>query len=392
MCGTELSTLTGSIVRTLRVRPPWLWAVILVLVTRLTFLLIAAVASVLLNPLSTGRATLTQIWAHYDALHYLEIARVGYSNPIGDPNNTAFFPLFPLLIRAFSGLGLNAVVAGLMISTVASLIAAAYLFRLADEDAGGGAGSLVVPYLLFFPTAVYLCAPYTEALFLSGAVPAFYYARRNRWPLAAIGAAVATGTRVTGVFLLLGLFGEFLRQREFSLRKAATALASLAVGALPLIAYALYLEIVRGSPVDFLTAQRLGWNHEFTSPVNVFLATWGVFWEGRLGNLPVTGGVRLLWFGELAAAGLGVAFTVWAIHKCEWGYAIYMGSLMAVLLVNGPTYVSIPRYLLALFPIPLFQAEAMRDRPLAAQALLAFEAPLATLGLLIYTLGTAWFY
>jgi hypothetical protein len=103
-------------------------------------------------------------------------------------------------------------------------------------------------------------------------------------------------------------------------------------------------------------------------------------------------GPRFLWFGELAAAALGVVFTVWAVRKREWGYATYMGSLIIVVLVNGPTYLSTPRHLLALFPIPLFLAQATRDRPLAAQALLAFEAPLATLGLLIYTLGTAWFY
>ena len=378
--------------RTLRVRPPWLWAVILVVVTRLTFHLIAVVASVLLNPLSNGRATLTQIWAHYDALHYVEIARVGYSSPIGDPNNTAFFPLFPLLIRVLSGLGLNAVVAGLMISTVASLVAAVYLFRLADEDASPGAGSLAVLYLLFFPTAVYLCAPYTEALFLAGAIPAFYYARHGKWSLTSIGAAVATGTRVTGIFLLLGLFVEFLRQRDLSLPKATKALASLAVGALPVVVYALYLKVVRGNFLSFVTAQRMGWGRELTSPATVFLSTWRVFWEGYLGNTPVMAGPRFLWFGELAAAALGVVFTVWAVRKREWGYATYMGSLIIVVLVNGPTYLSTPRHLLALFPIPLFLAQATRDRPLAAQALLAFEAPLATLGLLIYTLGTAWFY
>jgi hypothetical protein len=185
---------------------------------------------------------------------------------------------------------------------------------------------------------------------------------------------------------------EFLGQWDLSVRKAAKALSSLAVGALPLVAYTLYLEVVRGNPLNFVTAQRTGWGRELTSPVTVFLSTWRVFWEGYLGNIPVTAGPRFLWFGELAAAALGVAFTVFAIRKRELGYATYIGSLMAVLLVNGPTYVSIPRYLLALFPIPLFLAEATRDRPLAAQALLAFETPLATLGLLIYTLGTAWFY
>ena len=390
MSGTKPNTL--SIVRIPRVRPAWLQAVILVLATRLIFFLIAVVASILLNPSSTGRATLTQIWAHYDALHYLEIAMVGYSGPGGDPNNTAFFPLFPLIIGVFSSLGLNAVVAGLMISTVASLVAAVFLFRLAEEDAGPGAGSLAVLYLLFFPTAVYLCAPYTEALFLAGAIPAFYYARHGKWSFAAIGAAVATGTRVTGIFLLLGLFVEFLRHRELSRPKVAKALTSLAVGSLPLVAYAFYLKVCRDDLLNFLTVQRAGWGHEFMSPLTVFFATWRVCLEGRLGNSPVTAGVRILWFGELAAAGLGVAFAVWAIRKREWGYAIYMGSLMAVLLVNGPTYVSIPRYLLTMFPIPLFLAEATRDRSWGAQLLLAFEAPLATFGLLIYTLGTAWFY
>jgi Mannosyltransferase (PIG-V) len=391
MCTTEPDTLIGSVVRSVRLRP-WHQAVILFLVIRLTFFLVAVVASVLLNPLSTGRATLTQIWAHYDALHYMEIASVGYNSPIGDPNNTAFFPLFPLLIRVLSGMGLSAVVAGLMISTIASLVAAIYLFRLADEDSGPRAGSLAVLYLLFFPTAVYLCAPYTEALFLAGAIPAFFYARRGKWSFAAVAAAVATGTRVTGIFLLLGLFVEFLRQHHFSLPKAAKALASLAVGALPLVAYAVYLAVFRGNALNFVSAQRAGWGRELTSPVTVFLSTWRVFWEGYLGSMPVMAGPRLLWFGELAAATLGVVFTVWAIRKREWGYATYMGSLIFVVLVNGPTYLSAPRHLLALFPIPLFLAEATCHRPLAAQVLLAFEAPLATLGLLIYTGGTAWFY
>jgi hypothetical protein len=392
MFRTEPDTLTASALRNLRVRPPWLQAVTLVFVIRLAFFLIAVAASLLLDPSSIVRAPLAQIWGHYDALHYLEIARVGYTNSVSDPNNTAFFPLFPLLIRALSNLGLSAVAAGLVVSTSASLIASAYLFRLADEECGDGAGILAVLYLVFFPTAVYLCAPYTEALFLSGAIPAFYYARRGKWCFAAIGAAVATGTRVTGVFLLLGLFLEFLEQRDISVRKAAKAFFLLLAGASPLIAYCLYLKAVRDDALNFLTVQRVGWGHEFTSPATVFLSTWHVFWQGHLGNAPVTEGVRLLWFGELAAAAIGVAFTIWAIRKREWGYATYMGSLMLVLLLNGPTYVSLPRYLLALFPIPLFLAEATRERPLAAQALLAIEAPLATFGLLIYTRGTAWFY
>jgi hypothetical protein len=103
-------------------------------------------------------------------------------------------------------------------------------------------------------------------------------------------------------------------------------------------------------------------------------------------------GPRLLWLGELAAAALGTGFTIWAVRRREWGYAAFMGSLMAVALTSGPLYLSVPRHLLGLFPIPLLLAGATRDRPLAAAALLGILAPVATLGVLIYTRGTSWFY
>ena len=96
-------------------------------------------------------------------------------------------------------------------------------YRLAEEEIGRGAG-LAGPhetngagrraslYLLFFPTAVFLVAPYSESLFLAGAIPAFYYARRKRWIMAGMFAAVAMGARAAGIFLLFGLLVEFVRQ------------------------------------------------------------------------------------------------------------------------------------------------------------------------------------
>ena len=65
---------------------------------------------------------------------------------------------------------------------------------------------------------------------------------------------------------------------------------------------------------------------------------------------------------------------------------------MAVLVMSGTTFLSLPRMLLALFPIPLLLASWSVDRPLRVYGILFVLLPLATLGVLIYALGTAWFY
>ena len=364
----------------------------LVVTTRLLFLAIASAGAVLLVPSVTdGQVSLSSMWAHYDALRYESIARDGYAGPESDPNNTAFFPLFPLAIRFVSWFGVSEVAAGMLIAAVALVVAGSFLDRMANEMVGDQAGQRAVLYLLVFPTAVFLVAPYSEALFLAGAVPAFYYARRAQWTRAALPTAIAVGARVTGVFLLLGLVVELARQGR-DRRTLARGLIAIAIGCLPLIAYASYLWIERGNPLDFIAAQHRGWHRELVSPISAFLSTWRVFWNGELGGLPVTGGPRVVWFGEMVAAAVGVIFTVVAARRREWGLTVFMGSLMAVLLVNGPTYLSVPRMLLTLFPIPLFLASFTRGRSLLHGVIVTVFAALATFGVLVYTGGTGWFY
>jgi hypothetical protein len=322
------------------------------------------------------------MWVHYDAFEYQDIARHWYA----DPHNTAFFPLFPLGIRFLSELGLSPTAAGLIISGVGSLVAGIYLYRLAVESFNEEVGIHAVTYLMLFPTAVFLVAPYSESLFLAGAVAAFYYARRAQWLRSSLPIAIAVGTRVTGVFLLLGLAAEFVRQRQFDRRSILRAGGAIILGSLPLVVYTLYLWASRGNPLYFLTAEHNGWHRVLASPISAFLATWRGLWQAP------TGGVnRLVLLGELVATAVGVLFTVVAARRREWGYAVFMGSLMLVLLIDGPTYFSIPRMLLTLFPIPLLLAAMTRGRPVFHEAALAFSVMFATLGVLVWT-GGGWFY
>lgn len=366
---------------------PWKQALKLVGITRLAFGLIAYVAAWLLTVSSNGslNESFPELFNRWDAVHFIEVARFGYTSPLTDPHATAFFPLYPLTIKALSAVGITEALAGMLVSTAATVVAIAYLYKLAELDAGAGAGRRASLYLLLWPTAVFLIAPYSEALFLAGAVAAFYYARRGRWLHAAPGAAVAMGARAAGMFLLFGLLWEFVRQHDFSARRVREASLCAVAGLAPLVAYGAYLAQVKGNAFYFFIDQRDGWFRELTDPVTSFRNTWGLF-EGA----GYQTNWNFAWRLEILAAVLGVLAVIWALRRREWGYAAYMGSFMAVLLTST-WYYSVPRMLLSFFPLMILLASFTRRHPERHEALLVGGALLAALGVVVFTRG-AWFY
>lgn len=358
----------------------------IVLVTRVVLLVVAyAAAWFLADTPGPPAADAASLWVHWDANIFLRIADFGYTDPAGDSHATAFFPLLPLLLAGLGALGVAPVIAGLLISLAASIVAATYLLRVVDEDEGRGVGRRAVLYLCLFPTAVFLVAPYSEALFLAGAIPAFYWARRGRWGRAALPAAIAMGARLAGIFLLLGLVGELLRAGDFRPRRMLAAAAALAGGAAPLVAFCAYLWAATGDPFHFVVDQKLGWGRELVGPVASFLNTVGATSGSRYPANWV-----FAWRLEVVAALLGIACTVWAAKRREWGYALYMGSLLGVLMVST-WYFSIPRMLLSLFPIPILLASAARRHEARHEVILVASGAAAVLGTIMFTQG-AWFF
>lgn len=255
----------------------WRESWVVLIASRLAFLAVAYAATWLLSPDTQGRSTVgfLDMWNQWDTQHFVRIAEGGYFGHQGYPYEIAFFPLFPLLMRGLATIGITPVLGGMLISLVASLVAGSYLYRLAENDLGEGGGKRALMYLFLFPTAVFLVAPYSESLFLAGAIAAFYYARRERWHLVGIPAAFAMGSRIAGVFLLCGLFVEFLRQRNFTLERIANGALAFSLGLLPLLAYGAYLAQTVGSPIEsYMDAQKGGWYRDLTSPIASFRATW----------------------------------------------------------------------------------------------------------------------
>ncbi|OSC57768.1 hypothetical protein B5180_37655, partial [Streptomyces sp. BF-3] len=125
-------------------------------------------------------APLLAPFQHWDANHYLHIARDGYFPAGAGPgtngwdNREAFFPGYPFLLRSVHTVVPDWTAAGLLISFVAGAVAVLALARIAraylPEE---GAGHRTAVLFLLSPCAVFLAAGYTEALFLAFALPAW---------------------------------------------------------------------------------------------------------------------------------------------------------------------------------------------------------------------------
>lgn len=363
----------------------WHVGLVAVVATRLSMLVLAAGAGWLLAGEAGATPDLVGMWRRWDADLYLKIAEQGYAATAAE-HTQAFFPLFPLLVRALGWVGAPPVVAGMAISLVASVVAAALLVRLADVAAGPGTGGRAVWYLLLFPTGVFLVAPYPEALYLAGAIGAFLYARTRRWWLAGPFVAVAMGSRHVGVAVLAGLAVEYLTGARSRHRgRLAPALCAGIVGVLPLVGFALFLHVTQQDPFAFLTAQREGWERGVPSPLGALTTTWQT-WQGG----HYSPNLRLAWRLEVVAVFAAGGAVLWALRRREWAWAAYM-AVPTVALLMASWLQSVPRVLLTFFPVAIFAAHAVGHRRIMHEALLATLALLAGAGVVVYTQG-AWFF
>lgn len=164
----------------------------------------------------------------------------------------AFFPLYPLAMRALSVplslLGMNpiatATLAGVAVSLLGALAAMLALYEFAKDELGEDGGLRAAFYLVIFPSGFFLAQVYTEGLFLGLAFWSLLLARRGRLGWAAALAVLATYTRAVGVLLAAPLAYAWVRSgawkqlqpRAFSWQAAASLLAVAA----PLLAFAVW--------------------------------------------------------------------------------------------------------------------------------------------------------
>lgn len=206
-----------------------------------------------------------EIWARWDAEWYLLVAEQGYHSdayfldrPVayapGDA--TGFFPLYPLLVRIGTALGLSALCAGVLVSNLALLLGLFFLRELAARDFGEEVAEGALWVLVTFPTSFFLSAVYAESLMLAGALGALRAARDGRPWAAGLWGAVATLARPTGLLVMVPLADELLLARRSTPGpRAASRLAALGAPPAALAGYMLYCRASFGSFAPFLARQ-----------------------------------------------------------------------------------------------------------------------------------------
>ena len=116
--------------------------------------------------------------ANFDGLHYILIAKNGYSE-----FEQAFFPLYPLIIRLVAPLfSNNQLLTGLLISNVSFLFGLILFYKylkLISSDSIRFNPILSVLFLLAFPTSFYFGAVYTEGLFFFYSSQLYIFLRKK---------------------------------------------------------------------------------------------------------------------------------------------------------------------------------------------------------------------
>ncbi|WP_232821969.1 hypothetical protein [Desertihabitans aurantiacus] len=296
--------------------------------------------------ITTGRG-FEDLVANWDVQHFLGVARDGY---LADPKTMAFFPGWPLLLRGVALLGVPPVVAGVVLSCLFSLVAAAALVRMGGPWAAIG--------WLFAPVAVFTAVPYTESAFCAAAFWAWQRASADRWGSAAVLTALACTTRVSGLFLV-GALGVMvltwprLRVAE-RVRRAAWLLLPVAV----LAGYVVYLWTLTGSWTAWTEAQAAGWARGFHWPWESALNTWPVIRGDYVDHPDWTWVFR----GEAVSMLVGVVVTGWCLSRRMWAEASWVGVQVLAFSISY-WWFSVNRAVLLWFPLWLMFAHLVSRRP-----------------------------
>lgn len=346
-------------------------ALLLWLLSRVSVVLLASSAGLALG---SGRGAVG-LWRRWDADLLRKIAEYGYAGHpahYSDRGVEAFFPGFPLVLRAVHAVVPQWTLAGLLVSLAAGAVAAVALARLAAQD--GGEPRAAVLLLVTAPTAVFLFAGYSEALFLAAAVPAWLAARRGHWAAAGLLAAGAAAVRVNGLFLAVALVVQLLATRRRPGREALWLLAPFAVVA----GYVTYLHHLTGDWLRWSHAQQEGWGRRLTAPWTAFRTTWEMAVGHTAGDA-----YELVARLEIGAVLLGVVVTVVLLAGRRWGEATYVGLTVASL-ATSTFYLSVARSVLLWFP--LWTALARAPRWLRA-VWLVVAVPLCAVEVVLFTSG-----
>jgi hypothetical protein len=344
--------------------------------------------------------------ARWDSAWYLAIAHYGYRPDLGalTVGRQAYFPLYPLLMRGIASSGTPLIVAGVLVSLGAFALALYGIHRLTvleleermrGRAACSDAARLAVLVTAFSPMAFFFSAVYTDALYMALSVGVFWCARNGRWAWVGVLGGLATATRSTGLVLLVPALLIYLygprTDRLRSVRRwpgwrgallprhrPRADLLWLALVPAGVVLYGAWLALSGGEALGPFHAEQ-GWYRHFAGP---YVGAWDGLvagWDGLRQLLSLqthhiyfklAGGSPTIaaWHNlmELAFLALAIPALVGVARRLPLAYAAYVLAAMALPLsypVRPQPLMSVPRYLVVLFPLSIWLGAWLAEHP-----------------------------
>lgn len=336
-------------------------------VTRFAIVVIAELAAVIIGQragthVEESRHLLLAVWGRWDAVHYLNIATLGYHG-----TDMAFFPLYPALIAALGPLVGNHLVAGLVISNTAFFFGLLFLYKMVEHEFDRSVARRAIFYISIFPTAIFFSAVYTESLFFMLTVASFYYMRERKWWLAGTIGCFAAMTRVEGVLLVVPFLIEWYAAHRERLLASLGTLVPVCLIPLGLGIYMAYLWVLSGDPLYFSHVQ-VNWNRHLAPPWTSVITS---FEKIATAANPQTIANQSL---ELVFTALMVGVLIGGWRRLRPSYIAYM-AVSILVPMSTSSLMSMPRFALVLFPMFVLFA-LWGKRPVVNNTILAFSLPL----------------
>lgn len=287
------------------------------------------------------------IWANFDGVSYMEIARSGYHYP-----NYAYFPLYPFLIGVIRNYTIfRSISAGLIVSHVSLFISLFFLYKIALLDFNKRIAIGSILFLFAFPTAFFYGAVYADALYLLLSLVSFYSARKQQWFLAGIFGYLASLTRLVGIVLFFALLLEWYVQKNHRgkpfrfllkqlFREHAYFLFLIPLG---IVSYGLYLQHNFGDFLLFQKAMKEWGQQQIVFPLQTAFRYIKIF---------ITARKDIIYFVAMIEFISTITYLLLALYtflKVRMSYGLLMLLTLLISTFTG-TFQSMPRYMLHLFP------------------------------------------
>ena len=312
-------------------------------------------------------------YVRFDGEWYRRIADHGYSYTPGEQSAVAFFPSYPLAIRAAATLVGDAFIAGILVTIAAGFASAVLAYRWLCRRMNPATAGCALAVMLLYPYGWYRYgAVYADALFLASALGAFLLVESDRYLLAGVVGAIATAARPTGIAVAVGLALCVLQQRHVEgaaslaptspLRAMGRAVRRLRprdtgvlLSLLGVASFMGYLWVRWGDPLLFWRVQGqweqgIGWHTVLKVPMIEGIRSW------------TDPAMRLTTIAQACIALACLASVPRVGRRFGWGYAGYVAALVLVPVIGTSDFQGTGRYLMAAFPTHALLGEWLLSR------------------------------